>query len=117
MLFTTEYSRGDVVLVSFMFSEETGAKRRPAVVLCSEAYQRGRQDVIAAAITSNTDRILVGDFLINDWHDAGLPLPSVATGVIRTIKQGMIIRILGSLSHRDMDTIDQHLRLNLGLVD
>ena len=24
MLFTTEYSRGDVVLVSFMFSEETG---------------------------------------------------------------------------------------------
>ena len=117
MLFTTEYSRGDVVLVSFMFSEETGAKRRPAVVLCSEAYQRGRKDVIAAAITSNTDRILVGDFLINDWHDAGLPLPSVATGVIRTIKQGMIIRILGSLSHRDMDTIDQHLRLNLGLVD
>lgn len=117
MLFTTEYSRGDVVLVNFMFSEETGAKRRPAVVLCSEAYQRGRQDVIAAAITSNTDRMLVGDFLINDWHDAGLPLPSVATGVIRTIKQGMIIRILGSLSHRDMDTIDQHLRLNLGLVD
>ena len=117
MLRTTEYSRGDVVLVSFMFSEETGAKRRPAVVLSSEAYQRGRQDVIAAAITSNTERILVGDFLINDWQDAGLPLPSVATGVIRTIKQGMIIRILGSLSHRDMDTVDHHLRLNLDLVD
>ena len=72
---------------------------------------------LAAAITSNTDRILVGDFLINDWQDAGLPLPSVATGVIKTITQGMIIRILGSLSHREMDTIDQHLRLNLGLVD
>ena len=60
---------------------------------------------------------MAGDFLINDWQDAGLPLPSVATGVIRTIKQGMIIRTLGSLSHRDMATIDQHLRPNLGLVD
>lgn len=117
MLRTIEFSRGDVVLVSFMFSEETGAKRRPAVLLTSEAYQRGRQEVIAAAITSNTDRMLVGDFLIDDWQDAGLLFPSVATGVIRTIKQGMITRVLGRLSHRDMDAVDQRLRLNLSLVD
>ena len=117
MLRTTEYSRGDVVLVSFMFSEEAGAKRRPAVLLSSEAYQRGRHDVIAAAITSNTNRILAGDFLINDWQDAGLLFPSVATGVIRTIKQAMITRTLGSLSYRDMNAVDQRLRLNLDLVD
>ncbi len=117
MLHTTDYSRGDVVLVSFMFSEETGAKRRPAVLLSSVAYQRGRQDVIAAAITSNTNRIMAGDFLINDWQDAGLLFPSVATGVIRTMKQGMITRTLGSLSHRDMDAVEQHLRLNLVLLD
>ena len=117
MQHTTDYNRGDVVLVSFIFSEETGTKQRPAVLLSSEAYQRGRQDVIAAAITSNTHRNLVGDFLINDWQDAGLLFPSVATGVIRTIKQGMIIRSLGSLSHRDMDAVDQLLRLNLDLVD
>ncbi len=117
MLRTIEYSRGDVVLVSFMFSEETGAKRRPAVLLTSEAYQRGRQEVIAAAITSNTDRMFVGDFLIDDWQDAGLIHPSVATGVIRTIKQGMINRVLGSLSRRDMDAVDYYLKLNLDLVD
>ena len=114
---TTDYSRGDVVLVNFVFSEETRTKRRPAVVLNSEAYQRGRRDVIAAAITSNTDRILIGDHLINDWRDAGLLLPAVATGVIRTIKHGMIDRTLGSLSDRDMDAVAQRLRLNLDLVD
>ena len=117
MLRTTEYSRGDVDLVSLIFSEEKGATRRPAVLLSSEAYQRDRQDVIAAAITSNTNRILVGDFLINDWQDAGLLFPSVATGVIRTINQGMITRTLGSLSHRDMDAVDQRLRLNLDLMN
>ena len=106
-----------MVLVSFMFSEETGAKRRPAVLLSSVAYQMGRRDVIAAAITSNTNRILVGDSLINDWQDAGLLFPSVAAGVVRTIKQAMIIRSLGSLSYQDMDAVDQRLRLNLDLVD
>lgn len=28
-----DYEQGDVVLVRFVFSDETGAKRRPAVVL------------------------------------------------------------------------------------
>jgi mRNA interferase MazF len=114
---TTTYSRGDVVLVNFLFSEGAGAKRRPAVLVSSQAYQSGRREVIAAAVTSNTDRILDGDSLLNHWQAAGLLFPSVATGVIRTIKQGMITRTLGSLSHRDMDAIDQRLRLILDLED
>ena len=113
----TAYSRGDIVLVNFLFSEGTGAKRRPAVLVSSNAYQRGRREVIAAAVTSNTDRILAGDSLITDWHEAGLLFPSVATGVIRTIKQSMITRTLGSLSYRDMDAVDQRLRLILDLED
>ena len=117
MLNTTAYSRGNVVLVNFLFSEETGAKRRPVVLISSNAYQRGRQEVIAAAVTSNTDRILVGDSLLSDWREAGLLFPSVATGVIRTIKQGMITRTLGSLSCRDMDAVDHRLRLILDLAD
>ena len=112
---TTAYSRGDVVLVNFLFSEETGAKRRPAILVSSNYYQTGRREVIAAAVTSNTDRILAGDSLLNDWREAGLLFPSVATGVIRTIKQDMIARTLGSLSYRDMNAVDQHLRLILGL--
>lgn len=112
---TTTFRRGDVVLVNFLFSEGAGAKRRPAVLVSSHAYQSGRREVIAAAVTSNTDRILAGDSLLTDWQQAGLLFPSVATGVIRTIKQGMITRSLGSLSSRDMDAVDQRLRLILDL--
>ena len=114
---TTRYSRGDVVLVNFVFSEGTGAKRRPAVLLSGEAYHAGRQEAIVAAITSNTDRILVGDHLIADWRQAGLQFPSVATGVIRTIKQTMIARALGRLASPDIDAIDERLIVNLDLVD
>jgi len=66
----TGYSRGDVVLVGFVFTDETGVRQRPAVIISSDAYHRGREEVIIAAITSRTDRVLVGDHLISDWRQA-----------------------------------------------
>lgn len=111
----TEYSRGDVVLVSFIFTDETGVKRRPAVIISSDAYHTGRDEAIIAAITSRTDRVLVGDHPIDDWQGAGLLFPSVATSIIRTIKQDMIAKRLGSLLTPDMKAIDSKLKLALGL--
>ena len=111
----TGYNRGDVVLVSFMFSEESGERRRPAVIVSSNAYHQSRQEAIILAITSRADRILVGDHLISNWQGAGLLFPSVATGIIRTIKQGMIARKLGSMPTPDMQVIDSKLKMVLGL--
>ena len=117
MLHTIEFSRGDVVLVNFMFSEGTDSKRRPAVLVSSQIYHQGRQETVLCAITSNTERLLIGDYLMADWDSAGLLYRSVATGIIRTIKQSMIQRKLGSVSRRDMDAIDDLLKANLDLVD
>jgi len=111
----TKYNRGDVVLVGFVFSDETGERRRPAVIVSSEAYHKSRQEAIIAAITSRTDRILAGDHLIKDWGEAGLLFPSVATGIIRTIKQGMIAKKLGIMPLPDMKEIEGNLRDALGL--
>jgi len=60
------------VLVGFVFADESGGKRRPAVIVSGEAYHRGRQEVIIAAITSNTARLLVGDHPIAGGQAAGL---------------------------------------------
>ena len=111
----TLYSRGDVVLISFVFTDETGAKQRPAVIISSDAYHRQRRETIISAITSKIDRILAGDHLVSHWQDAGLLFPSVATGIIRTIKQSMITRKLGSLSRDDLREIDRQLAIALGL--
>lgn len=111
----TGCNRGDVVLVSFIFSDETGERRRPAVIVSSDAYHQSRQETIIVAITSRTDRILVGDHLISDWRGAGLLFPSVATGIIRTIKQGMIAKRLGTMARTDMQAIEGNLRDALGL--
>jgi mRNA-degrading endonuclease toxin of MazEF toxin-antitoxin module len=82
----------------------------------SEAYHKSRQEVIIAAITSRTDRILAGDHLLKDWGEAGLLFPSVATGIIRTIKQNMISRRLGIMSQADMEAVNDNLRTALSLT-
>jgi hypothetical protein len=68
-----------------------------------------------AAITSNVDRLLVGDHPIAGWREAGLLFPSVATGIIRTVKQAMIECQLGVMLSADMQTIREKLRQVLGL--
>ena len=111
----TNYKQQDIILVDFGFSEGVGSKKRPALIISSNDYHKGRQEVIIAAVTSRTDRALVGDHLITDWRGAGLLFPSVATGIIRTIKQGMIARKLGMMPQGDMSAIDEKLRDALGL--
>jgi mRNA interferase MazF len=46
------YRFGDVIVVPFPFTDQTATKKRPAVVISSEAYQRERPDLILMAITS-----------------------------------------------------------------
>ena len=111
----TAFSRGDVVLVGFVFSDESGKKVRPALVLSSPAYHRERQEVVVAAISSNIRRRLFGDHAIADWKGTGLLFPSLVTGIIRTIKRTMIDRKLGTIPKTDMEAVDRELRRSLGL--
>jgi mRNA-degrading endonuclease toxin of MazEF toxin-antitoxin module len=88
---------------------------RPAVVISSPAYNRARQEVIVAAITSNVRRRFFGDHPLADWKGAGLLFPSSVTGILRTIKQTMIDRKLESIPKLDMAAVDRELRRSLGL--
>src|SRR5213592_3176123 len=96
---TTSFDRGTIVLLSFTFTDQHQAKRRPALILSVPAYHAGRNEVIMAAITSNTHRpLLPGDSRLTEWQAAGLLKPSVVTAILRTIQQGGIRRTLGRAS-------------------
>ncbi len=112
----TTCERGDVVLVEFIFSDETGKKLRPAVVVSSAEYNRARHEVVVVAVTGNVERRLLGDAVMTDWRAAGLLFRSVLTGIIRTVKRTMVVRRLGAVTTRDMQTLDSQLRRNLGLA-
>ncbi len=113
---TTIFKRGSIVGVDFLFADRRGSKRRPAVVLSSAAYLVGRQEVVLAAVTSNTRRrLLPGDTAIQELSPTELPRPSVVTGILRTVKQADVTRAFGSLSARDLRAVEDSLREALAL--
>ena len=69
----------------------------------------GRQEAVVSAITINTLRILTGDYLMVDWEDSGLVFPSVASGILRTIKQSMIERKIQDIPPCDLAEIEPNL--------
>lgn len=104
------YKPGDIVLVGIMFAETTEIKKRPALIISTEEYNRNRKDLIIAAITSNTNRILLGDTLIEDWKKAGLLSSSVVTATIQTIKNDMITKKIGIILKKIWKTVLPILR-------
>lgn len=107
---------GDVVLVPFPFTDQTALKRRPAVVVSSDAYHRERPDVIIVAVTSRTagPAARFGDVPIEQWRDAGLLKASLIKPVFTTVEESLIMRKLGELQQRDVDALRKALQQVLG---
>ena len=111
----TSFSRGDVVLVRFVFADEKGAKQRPGLIVSTDRYHQGRRDAILAAITSKVGRLLVGDYKIKAWRESGLLFPSIVTGIVRTIKHDMIASKMGELPASELQSVEDKLRKILAL--
>jgi mRNA interferase MazF len=102
----TGYSFGDVLLVPFPFTDQSGSKKRPAVVISSARYQRERPDLILMPITSqNPGSTRFGDVPVSDMQAAGLLLPGVIKPVIFTIEAKLAIKALGRLVDDDQRAV------------
>ena len=106
MAATSRFSFGDVVLVPFPFTDQSGTKKRPAVVVSSHGYNASRRDIVIMAITSQVRTPLgFGEAMVSYWHNAGLVKTSVLKPVFATIEQGLVLRIMGDLSAADIKTL------------
>ena len=103
---TTGYSFGEVVLVRFPFTDQRGAKQRPAVVISSDGYNQQRPDLILMAITSQVrPQLGFGEALIDDWQAAGLIKPSVIKPVVFTAEKTIMRKALGTLGQKDQEAL------------
>ncbi len=111
----TTYAFGEVILVPFPFTDQSGVKQRPAVIISSSAYQAAKPDLLIMAITGQVRMPLgFGEALIQDWQTAGLLKPSVLKPVMTTIEQRLVRRSMGTLSTRDQQTLRQVIGLCVG---
>ena len=109
----TPYKQGDVVLVSFPFTDLSTSKQRPAVVVSADWFNRSRLDCVLAAITSQVPATLARDELLltaADLSSAGLPKSSIIRcGKIVTLQQALVRKRLGELQpttlHAALDSV------------
>ena len=110
------YSRGDVVLVPFPFTDLSGQKKRPALVVSADTYNSAQRDVVLAQISSQVPAVPRSDeYVIIDWLGAGLNFPSVVRAKLFTIESSMVVQTLGQLPRSEMLLVDDLLRTVLAL--
>jgi mRNA interferase MazF len=114
MPFTTNFKRGDIVLVPFPFTDLSSAKQRPALVVSSDALNAASEDVLVAAITSQIPANLSAEeFLIppGDLPACGLPKPSlVRVAKLAALHRQLVIRRIGSMPAPVLERILAQIR-------
>ena len=100
------FDRGEIVLLAFPFTSESGVKQHPALML----LDTGDQDVLVARVTTQTARSPY-DVVIQQWSKAGLLAPSVVRlDKLATLERTLVRRVLGRLSEVDWSVVQKILR-------
>jgi mRNA interferase MazF len=104
-------AKGDIVLVTFPYTDLTGTKLRPAVILTETDV-----DITACFITTQLHWQEPTDLLLNPSYINGLKKQSlIRTGKISTLSRELVQGLLGELSMNELDELNQKLKTLLQL--
>ena len=113
--------RGSVVLICYSFTDLTGVKVRPALVVTPDQLLPRLQDVLCLFISSSMpEDSLPTDFVLEAGHPSfpttGLKRRSVfRMHKLALLHKMLVVRVLGEGDQSLMFEVDQRLRLALGL--
>lgn len=98
--------KGDIILVPFPFTDLTGNKTRPALVL-----YKGNKDVTVAFISTQTSLAEPTDILLEPNNLNGLKRPSVLRlSKLATLDIAIVLGKLGELSKEQIDIVNTSIR-------
>jgi mRNA interferase MazF len=114
--------RGDVVILDYPFSDSSGAKVHPALVVQSDQRNPILTNTIVALITKNLQRVktdpsqLLIDITTPEGRQSGLHVNSAITcGNLYTVHERHIVKSVGSLPATLMRQADACLKAALDL--
>ena len=97
--------KGDIVLIPFPFTDLTGSKKRPALILLS-----GSLDVTVSFISTQLHWQEPTDLLLQPNATNGLKKPSlIRIGKIATVDKALMIGRLGSINAKQVEELDKKL--------
>jgi mRNA interferase MazF len=98
MMSMPSYSKNDIILVRYPFSDLSAAKVRPAVVISAPHTS---QDLLITLLTSKTGSLLVGEFVLAEWSTVGLNVLTALKRGIYMVHQRLVVKRLGKLGDAD----------------
>ncbi|HEX8491823.1 MAG TPA: type II toxin-antitoxin system PemK/MazF family toxin [Pyrinomonadaceae bacterium] len=101
------YLKNEVVLVRYPFSDLSGSKIRPAVIVSAPHIS---QDLFIVPLTSRLTSLLAGEFVLSEWKQAGLNVETAVKRGLYTIQQNLIVKRIGSLDDVDSKRLAGSLR-------
>ena len=102
------YKQGATILIPFPFTDLTGSKIRPAVIVGNKTYG---EDIIVVFISSNIKTKTAYDVLIKPSEQNGLKIASLLKCTkLATLDKKMIIGEIGLLSSTDLAKVKSTLK-------
>lgn len=108
---TIRYKRGDIVLVSFPFTDLSSSKRRPALVVSPDSFNETTPDLVLAAITSQIAEDTTLTIVESDCVDGALPKTSALKPTkLFTIHSTLVRRKVCALRREKLEAVLEDLR-------
>jgi mRNA interferase MazF len=105
------YKPFDVVVVPFPFTDVKADKRRPALILSSDAkFNKRSGHSVLAMITSQNNPDWPLDTKLTGNHQTGLKTPSKVRMKLFTLDNRLIVRKIGKLTIEDKKAVSNSLR-------
>jgi mRNA-degrading endonuclease toxin of MazEF toxin-antitoxin module len=106
-------------VVNVPFSNHTGIKPRPALVISVNSFHRDLPDLVVCPISSQPRYHRnpgPGDCPLQKWRAVGLRHPStVRISKVLAVDKKIIKRVLGLLSPQDLSQVEKSLRAAFAL--
>jgi mRNA interferase MazF len=110
-MYMPSYSKHDIILVRYPFSDLSSSKVRPAVVVSTS---HPSQDIIITPLTSKTGSLMEGEFVLSELAGAGLNVATAVKRGIYTVHESLVIKVIGQLMDVDAKQLEQSLQGWLG---
>jgi mRNA interferase MazF len=110
-MYMLSYSKHDIILVRYPFSDLSNSKVRPAVVISAP---HPSQDILITPLTSKVGSLIEGEFALSEWSAAGLNVSTAVKRGVYTVHESLVIKVIGKLAEVDAERLEQSLKGWLG---
>ena len=101
------FEQGEILIVPFPFSNLTGSKQRPVLVISKNTYNKDTEDIITCGITSNLKdakhSVLIGN---NNLEYGQIPTQSrIKVDKLFTMDKSIIKKKIAKINNETMDKV------------